>query len=125
MLSFNLCFYKYISIGPILRSQISDLCCLLPLKSMGEPNVLCQSLSKPILGSTGQRSTRSTKLTKIDINYRHPIFTSNIDIKYCHSRWLPSIETKLPFWACIFFIILHNNYTSIDTNIRQYHLTVF
>ena len=58
MLSFTLC---------------SDLCSplhRLPLKSMGDPNVLWQGLSKPILVSTGQRSTRLTKIDKIDQN-RH------------------------------------------------------
>ena len=46
-------------------------------------------------------------------------------------RWLPiqfymrltsaSIYDTAAFWACIFYIILYNNYTSIGTNIRQYH----
>ena len=56
----------------------------LPLKSMGESNVLWQGLSKPFLGSTGQLSTRSTKIDKIDQDS-----TLNIDIKYCYPTWLP------------------------------------
>ena len=88
MLSFNLCFVSinrslYCPIGPMLRSESQ-----LPLKSMGESNVLWQGLSKPFLGSTGQLSTKSTKIDKIDQD-RHSIFTLNIDIKYCYPTWLP------------------------------------
>ena len=83
MLCFNLCFVSinrslHCPIGPMLRSESQ-----LALKSMGEPKVLWQGLSKPFLVLTGQRSTRSTKIDKIDRNRQNqPKSTSNIDIHY-------------------------------------------
>ena len=66
-----------LSIDPMLKSEISNA-----LKSMGQPNVLCQGLSKPFLVLTGQRLTRLTKIDKIDQD-QHQILTSKIDQDGC------------------------------------------